>query len=105
MAMGSTVFFILVSVPAVTEPKLPECDAEIPTARHGLASTSRSSILAATNGRRECRQRGVVPADLADARKRRLAEAHLDLVAQDDSQDQVLAGSCRTARRMPWPPA
>ncbi len=43
------------------------------------------------DGRNKRRQRGMMPTALADARKRRLAQAHLELMAQYKSNDQFLA--------------
>ena len=47
------------------------------------------------NGRDEGRQRGVMPAPLADSRKCCFAEAHLEFVPQHESHDQLFAVTLR----------
>ena len=80
----------MVSLPAVTAPKR--------GARAGADADGVLNLLwsepqhaAGNDGRDECRQRGVMPAALANARESRLAQAHLELVAEHQADDQLAA--------------
>ncbi len=88
--MGSTVFFIMVSLPAVTEPggavaRGRDADGVL----HLLGGQTEHP--AGGDGRGGGGQGGVVPADLADAREAHLAQPLLELVGQSDPDQKIAA--------------
>ena len=74
VGIGSTVFFIIVSLPAVTAPRVPECEAEIPMAcwifSHGRSSM-RPATIGDTNAVRVpwCQPRSRIPGKAASHRR------------------------------------
>ncbi len=88
--MGSTVFFIIVSLPAVTAPKRAmarRADADGVLDLFGGQMKSASS----NNRRNKGCQRGVMPTTLADSRKSCFAETLLEFMTQHQTDDQFAA--------------
>ena len=99
--MGSTVFFIMVSLPAVTAPSVARALALMPMACC-ICCPVEVQHACSNDGRDERGQRGMMPAALANARECRFAEPHLEFVAEHQADDQfaaVAAGALAAGHR------
>ncbi len=89
-AHGSTVFFMLVSLPAVTAPGQNVRAALMPIAETICAGV-RFKHAPRRDRRRERAQGGVMPAVFAHARPADFAKTHFDFVGDDRGENQILA--------------